>query len=146
MPLWSKKKSSGNTDYQRARDRADEWMSKFIRLRDADASGYGRCISCGKLVHWSEADNGHFINRGHLNTRYDEQNCNLQCRSCNRFDEGNNEGYRRGLIAKYGEEVVNHLYLKKHIFRKYSVFELKAIADYFREKFNELKKIKNWKK
>ena len=66
--------------------------------------------------------------------------------NCNRFDEGNNEGYRRGLILKYGEEVVNHLYLKKHIFRKYSVFELKAIADYFREKFNELKKIKKWQK
>ena len=121
----------------------DRWFSIYIRLRDSDANGYGRCISCGKLVHWKEADCGHFINRQHMNTRYDEQNCNLQCRSCNRFDEGNNEGYRRGLIAKYGEEVVNHLYLKKHIFRKYSVFELKAIADDYKKRFNELKKQKN---
>ncbi len=124
----------------------DRWFSLYIRLRDSDANGFGRCISCGKPVHYKEADCGHFINRQHMNTRYDERNCNLQCRSCNRFDEGNNEGYRRGLILKYGEEVVNHLYLKKHIFRKYSVFELKAIADYFREKFNELKKIKKWQK
>lgn len=144
--MWNWKKKTSSTDYTKARDLADKWMSKYIRLRDADENGYGRCISCGRIVHWSEADNGHYINRGHLNTRYDEQNCNLQCRNCNRFDEGNKEGYCLGLIAKYGDEVVNHLYLKKHIFRKYSVFELKAIADDYRKRFNELKKIKNWKK
>lgn len=144
--MWYRKAKTGSAEYNKAKARADEWMSKYIRLRDANENGYGRCISCGKVVHWSEADNGHFINRGHLNTRYDEQNCNLQCRSCNRFDEGNSEGYRRGLIAKYGEKIIDHLYLKKHLFRKYTVFELKAIADDYRRRFNELKKIKQWKK
>ena len=143
MPFWSKKKSSGNTDYQRARDRADEWMSKFIGLRDADASGYGRCISCGKLVHWSEADNGHFINRGHLNTRYDEQNCNLQCTKCNRFDEGNNVGYMQGLLKKYGQCVVQELTLKKHLYRKYSDFEYRELIKYYKQKVKDLEKQKN---
>lgn len=64
----------------------DRWFSLYIRLRDSDANGFGRCISCGKLVHYKEADCGHFINRQHMNTRYDERNCNLQCRSCLTLD------------------------------------------------------------
>ena len=140
------RKTAGSSEYTRARDRADREMSKFIRLRDSDASGYGRCISCGKLVHWTKAHNGHFINRGHLNTRFDEQNCNLQCFECNCEKYGNEEGYKKGLIEKYGEDVVNNLYTKKHLFRKYSVFELKAIADDYKKRFSELKKIKKWKK
>lgn len=133
------KKTGPKTALQRAKARADEWMSRYIRLRDSDPQGFGRCISCGKWVHWKDADNGHFINRSHMNTRYDEQNCNLQCRSCNRFDEGNNEGYRRGLIAKYGEGIINHLFLKKQIHRNFSAFELQEIAKYYRNKFNDLK-------
>lgn len=64
----------------------DRWFSLYIRLRDSDANGYSRCISCGKPVYWKEADCGHFINRRHMNTRYDERNCNLQCRNCLTLD------------------------------------------------------------
>lgn len=117
----------------------DKWFSLFIRLRDSDANGYGRCISCGKIVHYTDADCGHFINRSHMNTRYDERNCNLQCRACNRFDEGNNIGYTRGLIAKYGEKVIDELYVKKHLFRKYTGAELALLVEHYKKKVKELK-------
>lgn len=116
----------------------DKWFSLYIRLRDSDANGYGRCISCGKVIHYTDADCGHFVNRSHMNTRYDERNCNLQCRGCNRFDEGNNIGYTRGLIAKYGEKVINELYVKKHLYRKYSEFEFKELIKYYKSKIKEL--------
>lgn len=121
----------------------DRWFSLYIRLRDSDANGFGRCISCGKLVHWKEADCGHFINRQHMNTRYDERNCNLQCRSCNRFDEGNNVGYMQGLVKKYGQCVVQELTLKKHLYRKYSDFEYRELIKYYKQKVKELEKQKN---
>lgn len=121
----------------------DRWFSLYIRLRDSDANGFGRCISCGKLVHWKEADCGHFINRQHMNTRYDERNCNLQCRSCNRFDEGNNVGYMQGLLKKYGQCVVQELTLKKHLYRKYSDFEYRELIKYYKQKVKELEKLKN---
>ena len=138
MPLLSKCKKK--TGYKATLDR---WFSIYIRLRDSDANGFGRCISCGKLVHWKEADCGHFINRQHMNTRYDERNCNLQCRSCNRFDEGNNVGYMQGLLKKYGQCVVQELTLKKHLYRKYSDFEYRELIKYYKKKVKELEKLKN---
>lgn len=120
----------------------DKWFSLYIRLRDSDANGYGRCISCGKLVHYKDADCGHFINRQHMNTRYDERNCNLQCTKCNRFDEGNNVGYMKGLVKKYGEGIIEVLHLKKHLYKKFSDFELKELAKYYKQKVKELEKVK----
>ena len=117
----------------------DRWFSLYIRLRDSDANGYGRCISCGKVVHYTDADCGHFINRSHMNTRYDERNCNLQCRACNRFDEGNNIGYTRGLIAKYGEKIIDELFVKKHLYRKYTGAELALLTEHYKQKVKELK-------
>ena len=116
----------------------DEVFSRYIRLRDADENGYIRCISCGKIRHFSEMDCGHFINRSHMATRYDEQNCNGQCRSCNRFDEGNNIGYTRGLIAKYGPQVISLLYLKKNTIKKWDSFELEALIAHYKKEIQKL--------
>lgn len=63
-------------------DALDRAFSKFIRLRDSDDNGLCRCISCGKLHMWDDIDCGHFVNRRHMGTRFDEKNCNAQCRSC----------------------------------------------------------------
>lgn len=116
----------------------DEVFSRYIRLRDADENGYIRCISCGKIHHFSEMDCGHFINRSHMATRYDEQNCNGQCRSCNRFDEGNNIGYTRGLIAKYGPQVIDLLYLKKNTIKKWDIFELETLIAHYQKEVKKL--------
>ena len=117
----------------------DRIFSEYIRRRDAGEDGYGRCISCGKIVHWKDADCGHYINRKHLATRYDEQNCNLQCRSCNRFDEGNIQGYRRGLIAKIGIESVDMLEIKKHNTCKISDSVYKILIELYRTKIEKQK-------
>lgn len=96
------------------KSKLDCLFSRYIRLRDANQYGYCRCISCGKIVHWKECDAGHYVNRRHMGLRYDEKNVNAQCRACNRFDEGNQIGYTRGLIKKYGSEVIQYLEVKKH--------------------------------
>lgn len=116
----------------------DEVFSRYIRLRDADENGYIRCISCGKIHHFSDMDCGHFINRSHMVTRYDEHNCNGQCRWCNRFDEGNNIGYTRGLIAKYGAQIIDILYARKHMIKKWEPFELEILIEHYQKEIQKL--------
>ena len=111
----------------------DKAFSVFIRMRDSH-NGVIRCISCGKIVPWKEADCGHFINRKHMSTRFDEQNCNAQCRSCNRFDEGNMEGYRKGLIVKYGPDTPERLYIKKYNTCKLSQTEINLLTKHYKQK------------
>jgi len=41
----------------------DRVFSIFIRMREANENGIVHCISCGKAVHWTAMDNGHYIAR-----------------------------------------------------------------------------------
>ena len=120
----------------------DKVFSLYIRYRDCMPNGYFRCISCGQIKPFEQADNGHYINRQHMSTRFSEMNCNAQCRKCNRFDEGNIQGYRKGLISKYGERNVDLLELKKNTTRRYSDFEYKELIKYYTVLANKIKKDK----
>lgn len=60
----------------------DKEFSLFIRLRDCMPNGYFRCISCGQIKPFEQADCGHYFSRTHLATRFDEDNCNAECRHC----------------------------------------------------------------
>ena len=48
---------------------ADKWFSEFIRLRDSDANGRVKCVTCSHTNHWRQLQNGHWITRGHDTTR-----------------------------------------------------------------------------
>lgn len=120
----------------------DKEFSLFIRMRDTMPSGFFRCVSCGQIKPYEQADCGHYINRQHMSTRFDETNCNAQCRKCNRFMEGNIQGYRQGLIAKYGEQRVLLLEAKKNQTRKYSDFEYRELIKYYNALWKKLKKEK----
>lgn len=120
----------------------DKEFSQYIRLRDCMPNGFFRCISCGQIKPFAQADCGHYINRQHMSTRFDEMNCNAQCRHCNRFDEGNIQGYRKGLVQKYGEQAVVLLEAKKNQHRKYSDFEYEALIKHYKELNKKLRKEK----
>jgi hypothetical protein len=130
------KKTTKQVDYKA---KLDKVFSLYIRYRDTMPSGYFRCISCGQIKPFAQADCGHYINRQHMATRFDEMNCNAQCRKCNRFDEGNIQGYLLGLIRKYGEQKVELLELKKNTTKKYSEFEYKALIKYYTVLSNKIK-------
>lgn len=120
----------------------DRVFSIYVRLRDADKNGYCKCISCGKVEHWKDVDNGHFVNRSHMSTRYNERNCNAQCRKCNRFDEGNNIGYIRGLIGKYGVRVIPELDVLKHTQSFMKTFDYEFLISHYNEEIKRIKKEK----
>ena len=127
------------TSYSTNKRKADEAFSLFIRTRDAQPY-QGRafkCISCNRPLPIEQADCGHFINRQHMSLRYSELNCNAQCRHCNRFMEGNNDEYRKGLIQKIGKEKVELLEAMKYQTNKLSAFELGELAKYYKKKTKE---------
>lgn len=125
------------------KDKLDRVFSQYIRLRDMMPGNVFRCISCGRIKPIGQADCGHYINRQHMATRFSEMNCNAQCRSCNRFDEGNMQGYRRNLVWKYGENRVLLLEAQKHEVRKYSDFEYEALIKHYQLEVKKMLAAKN---
>lgn len=128
-------------------EKLDRIFSEYIRLRDSFQTQGGlmfRCISCGKIKPYDEADCGHYVNRAHMATRFSEDNCNAQCRSCNRFDEGNIYNYRRGLVGKIGEARVLLLESQKHKSVKISDYELAILIEEYKKRVKTLKEEKKW--
>jgi hypothetical protein len=108
----------------------DKVFSLFIRQRDSK-NGMFFCCSCGVPKPYEQADAGHFINRRFMATRWDESNVHGQCRSCNRFSEGNAAGYALFMIDKYGREHVEYLQALKNDGQKFTTSELELmIQDY----------------
>lgn len=115
-------------------------FNKYVRLRD---SGKG-CISCGSACGESSiggsGDAGHFRSRGsapHL--RFDERNCHLQCKRCNRYLSGNVADYRAGLIGRIGIDAVLALESDQEP-RRHTVDDLKAIKAKYAALSRELNK------
>lgn len=86
----------------------DKTFSELVRKSETPTS-YGHCVSCGAYKPYSELDAGHFINRGSHSVRWHRDNVHIQCRSCNRFQEGNAVGYTLYMIDRYGREYVEYL-------------------------------------
>lgn len=78
-----------------------------------------------------------------MSTRFDEKNCNAQCMKCNMFDEGNNIGYIKGLIRKYGIRVIEELELKKHSLCSLSTFEYEILIKHYSDEVKKLRAEKN---
>ena len=116
--------------------KADEAFSLYIRTRDAQAfQGRAfRCISCGQIKPIEQADNSHYLNRANMATRFSEINCWAGCRWCNRFREGNLQGYRQTLVKKFGEQKVLLLEAQRYATHKMSAFDLHEIALFYKKK------------
>ena len=99
-------------------DKLDRIFSLFIRYRDTMPNGYFQCISCGKIKPFNKADCGHYINRQHMSTRFDEMNC------------------------KYGERNVLILEAKKNVTKQFSDFQLEKLITHYKEEAKKLKEAK----
>lgn len=120
----------------------DKEFSLFIRLRDCMPNGFFRCISCGQIKPFEQADCGHYFSRTHLSTRYDEKNCNAECRHCNRFRADHLEGYRVNLIAKIGQQAFDMLKIKAARTTTMSDFEYEQLIKYYKALSKKLRKEK----
>ncbi len=123
------------------KNKIDKVFHEYIRRRDADNNtGNCDCISCGKTIHFSESDAGHFISRKYLITRYDERNVKAQCRKCNRFEYGRQYEYSIAL----GQELSQELLQTSRSMVKYTDADWQEIFEEFNDKLNEIKKKQNF--
>jgi len=123
------------------KNKIDKVFHEYIRRRDADNNtGNCDCISCGKTIHFSESDAGHFISRKYLITRYDERNVKAQCRKCNRFEYGRQYEYSIAL----GQELSQELLQTSRSMIKFSDADWQEIYEEFNDKLNKIKKKQNF--
>jgi hypothetical protein len=85
-------------------DEKQKKINAIVRERDKGKP----CISCGKKSVRLEA--GHYISRAKsIKMRYDLDNIHGQCWECNNVLHGNEEGFKKGLIARYGQKYLENL-------------------------------------
>lgn len=145
MPLSRKKnpKKSSRTSKSKLMENLDNIFSRYIRIKYSMSNGYCRCISCGKVHHWKEIQNGHYMSRRYLSTRWAEDNCRPQCVACNIFNQGNAQAYRLALVKEIGEQRVNLIEARaRQETCKYSEFELKALIEHYKKEVERIAKEK----
>ena len=88
----SKKRTKTLSWYKRELDRV---FSLYIRNKYPKV-----CYTCGK---WSTTlQNGHFIVRKYLATRWEEDNCRPQCVGCNIYGKGMSVDFEEHLVKDLG--------------------------------------------
>jgi len=100
-----KEKLKTVSDY---RNSARYWFQRWIRIRDLGK----KCISCNAtLTDIRTFDAGHYYNaKSYPQLLFNEFNVSGQCKNyCNNYMSGNLIEYRKGIIERYGIEVLNEL-------------------------------------
>ena len=103
------------------RKRAKYYFNLFIRLRDTDDNGFGKCISSGHPLRFADPNiqAGHFYSAGKFpNMEFNEDNVNVQGKSDNYFNGGNLLQYRRNLVKKIGGDAVDSLDWKAEMYKR----------------------------
>jgi hypothetical protein len=121
----------------------DKWFSLFIRLREANEYGIVQCFTCGVVRHYKDGmQNGHFQSRKHMATRFDEENCQVQCVKCNMFSQGEQYKFSLALESKYGEGKAEELEVLARTTLKISRAEYEEQIEYYKNLVNNLKEEK----
>ena len=121
----------------------DKWFSLYIRLRDATDEGMVQCFTCGKVAHYKVGMQcGHFQSRSNLKTRFDEENCQVQCVGCNMFKQGEQYRFALQLDGKYGEGTAEKLMYLSHQGIRFIRGDYEDKISYYKEAVEKLKKEK----
>lgn len=129
------KKPSNKVKYPKTsilKKHAYDVFSLFVRLRDSNAEGKGKCITCDRVCFFYDdcAQNGHFRPRAKMSTTFHEQNNNLQCSGCNGPGGGMYYEYGKALDIKYGKGSAEELDRKsKQEILKYGPLEYMEVIE-----------------
>lgn len=74
----------------------------------------GECYTCKRIFPLKKLQNGHFVPRIYLATRWDENNCRPQCVGCNIWGRGQLLDFEEHLIAEIGPKKVAELKAKRN--------------------------------
>jgi hypothetical protein len=121
----------------------DNIFSLYIRLREATDEGLVQCFTCGNVNNYKVGmQNGHFMSRQFMATRYDEQNCQVQCVGCNMFKSGEQFKFSLALDYKYGKGTAEELLHKSRQINKMSSKDFEEKISYYKSLVEKLLKEK----
>lgn len=123
---------------QKAKEKLDAIFSKYIRWSHADYNGYCTCFTCGKVKEVKKIQNGHFIPRNILITRFDENNCRPQCVGCNMYGNGKFVDFRENLVKEIGEKKVKDMEASRFKTMKVDVRWYEEKLSYYKDIVKEL--------
>jgi 5-methylcytosine-specific restriction endonuclease McrA len=109
-------------------EKLDKVFSIYIRRKDA-VNDIAQCVTCGKEDNWKSLQCGHFMSRKHLSTRWNEDNCQVQCAGCNVFRYG--EQYKFSLYL--GNNLSEELHILSKQIRKFTDVELQDMIAHYTE-------------
>lgn len=115
----------------------DVIFSQYIRRRKA-VKGIAECVTCGRKDEWKKLQAGHFISRTKRSVRWDEDNVQVQCYSCNIHGQGQQYLYSLYLGAERSLE----LYEESLYGKDFSVEEMEGMIDYYQKLVESLDKLK----
>jgi hypothetical protein len=119
-----------------------EWLTEaqtafnqYIRARD---HGLG-CISCGTNKQDIQYHAGHYRTRKAApQLRFDEDNCHLQCATCNNHLSGNLIKYRMVLQFRIGDKNLERIECD-NLEARFTIDDAKRIKAEYKKKLTELK-------
>jgi len=123
MPSKTIPKSKKKPSRSKLVKKLDAVFSQYIRLKDS-VGGFATCFTCGKKDHWKKLQNGHFQSRKHYATRWDEQNCKVQCAGCNVFRYGEQFLFAKYLDERFYAGLSDELYIKSKQIVKFTNSEI----------------------
>jgi hypothetical protein len=126
MPSKTIPKSKKKPSRSKLVKKLDSVFSQYIRLKDS-VDGYATCFTCGKKDHWKKLQNGHFQSRKHYATRWDEQNCQVQCAGCNVFRYGEQFLFAKYLDERFYAGLSDELYIKSKQIVKFTNSEIEEM-------------------
>lgn len=116
----------------------DAIFSKYIRLTHADSNGNCTCYTCGKVLHWKQIQNGHFISRQYLATRWHEDNCRPQDVGCNIYGNGKPLDFEERLKTELGDMYVENMKAMRHEIWKLDRHWYEKQIAYYKQRVDEL--------
>ena len=119
----------------------DALCRKILLIRDQYSNNTFQCISCRRLLPLNCAQVGHYLSRRYEAVRWDLRNINLQCVWCNKWQSGNQIEYRKSLLEKYGEEIIEKIERDYRISPGYSVFDLSQMVKEYQRIFKQFKEV-----
>lgn len=115
----------------------DAVFSKYIRTKYSK-NGICACFTCGKKMTIAQAQNGHFVARSYLATRFDEDNCRPQCVGDNLFGNGKPLDFEEHLREEIGDERVDALKQRRHQIVKLTPAWYEEQIEIYQAKLSEL--------
>lgn len=138
-------KRKGSTPYKKAKAKAWEAFSLYIRTRDAIKTTGGRefckCYTCANIVPTigkGSIHAGHFIPSRKNILLFDENQVRGQCFGCNIRKNGNWTEFYTNMVSEFGLETVTSMINSKYDIVKFTVSDLEEIEQAFTSKLGNL--------